>query len=75
MRTLLWITTALTLYSTPMTVDYTADGYSVLIDPAGYEWEYDTEISGDKVNVLISNNGTPDIEDDIIIAIEEVNEL
>ena len=71
MKTLLWITTALTIYSTPMTVDYTADGYSVLIDDAGYEWEYGAEIPGERVYVLMSNNGTPDIEDDIIVAIEE----
>lgn len=65
----LWITVALMLYSAPMTVDYTEDGYTYLIDPEGYEWIYEGEIEAERVNVVISNEGTPYIEDDKIIGI------
>lgn len=72
---LIWITVTAMIYSTTMTVDYTADGQSVLIDREGYEWIYDREVPGEKVNVMLYNNGTPDIDDDIIVAVEEVINL
>ena len=59
----------LTLYVAPMTVEYTADGCSYLIDEAGNEWIYESEIEGEHVNVLMDNNGTIDITDDIIVEV------
>lgn len=75
MRTLLWITIATTIYTTPMTVDYTADGYTYLIDNQGYEWVYEQELGGEEVTVMLDNNGTIEVEDDTIILIQEVKEL
>ena len=71
MRTLLWITITTMLYTAPMTIDYTADGYTYLIDNYGYEWEYERELGGEDVIVFISTNGTLDQEDDEIIDIQE----
>jgi len=75
MKALLWITISLFIYSAPMTVEYTEDGITYLIDDEGYEWEYEGEIYTPRVNVLLSNEHTPDLSDDTIIAVEEVNEL
>lgn len=75
MRTLLWMSIALSIYTTPMTVDYTADGYTVLIDNEGGEWEYEEELPGEEVIVMLSNEGTPQIDDDTIIAIYPITEL
>lgn len=75
MRTLLWVTIAAAIYSTTMTVDYTADGETVLIDREGYEWIYEQEVGGEEVTVLLFNNGTSDQSDDIIIAVEEAVNL
>lgn len=75
MRALLWISIALSIYTTPMTVDYTADGYTVLIDNEGGEWEYEEEIPGEEVIVILSNEGTPQTDDDTIIDICPIIEL
>lgn len=75
MRTLLWITIATTIYTTPMTVDYTADGLTYLIDNQGYEWIYEQELGGEEVTVMLDNNGTIEVEDDKIVAVQETTEL
>lgn len=71
MRTLIWITITATLYTAPMTVEYTADGYSYLIDTRGNEWVYEQELGGEEVTVLLDNNGTPEPYDDIIVDIQD----
>ena len=71
----IWIAISLTIYTTTMTVDYTADGYSVLIDSEGGEWEYEEEVPGEEVTVILHNNGTPDIEDDVIIQVSPLIQL
>ena len=60
----------LIIYSAPMTVEYTADGLTYMVDNQGYEWIYEGEIENTEVEVILSDNGTPEIEDDIILAIK-----
>ena len=59
----------LAIYVSPMTVEYTADGFTYMVDNQGYEWTYEGEIENTEVEVILSDNGTPEIEDDIILAI------
>ena len=54
-----------------MTIDYTADGCTYLIDNQGNEWVYEQELGGKEVTVLIDTNGTLDQDDDTIIDIQE----
>lgn len=60
----------LVIYTTPMTVEYTADGLTHMVDNQGYEWIYEGEIENTEVEVILSDNGTPKIEDDIILVIK-----
>lgn len=60
----------LIIYSAPMTVEYTADGLTYMVDNQGNEWIYEGEIENTEVEVILSDNGTPEIEDDIILAIK-----
>lgn len=71
----IWIAINIALYTTTMTVDYTADGYSVLIDSEGGEWEYESEIPGEEVIVLLHNNGTPQANDDVILEVYPIIHL
>lgn len=75
MRTLLWITITATIYTTPMTVDYTADGCTYLIDNKGNEWVYEQELGGEEVTVMLDTHGTLEVEDDEIISIFPLTEL
>lgn len=75
MKTLLWITITATIYTTPMTVDYTADGYTYIIDNKGNEWVYEQELGGEEVTVMLDTHGTLEIEDDEIISIFPLTEL
>ena len=53
-----------------MTVEYTTDGLTYMVDNQGNEWIYEGEIENTEVEVILSDNGTPDIKDDIILAIK-----
>lgn len=75
MRTLIWIMMSAMLYTTPMTVDYTADGYTILVDEQGYEWDYERELGGERYLAVVNNNGTPEIEDDWIVELLPITDI
>ena len=60
----------LAIYVSPMTVEYTADGLTYMVDNQGYGWIYEGEIENTEVEVILSDNGTPEIEDDIILLVK-----
>lgn len=41
-----------------------------MVDNQGYEWIYEGEIENTEVEVILSDNGTSEIEDDIILVIK-----
>ena len=69
MRVLLGTIITILLYISPMTVEYTADGCSYLIDEDGDEWIYEQELNSEEVTVLLWTNGTSEKEDDIILEV------